>query len=182
MVVDWLAGFFNWVFEFANTAVEFYGLLGLFVASIIANATLFLPLPITIVTFSMGALAFSNGWGLGFVVLVGIASGLGAAIGELSGYIAGFLGGKALDKAKKDTKREGKLEEVALKIEKHGMAIIFVGTFLPLPFDFFGIAAGLAKYNVKKFFVATAAGKIVRDILIASAGFFGFELIQGILF
>lgn len=172
-----LDGVWQWLLQTTNGLVASYGIIGVFIASVLANATLFFPVPMNVIDYGLGALAHENGWGLGFVLLVGIASGLGAAIGELTGYFAGFAGGKALegwmkklDAAKVDAAKE--------KINRLGSWVVFVAAVLPSPFDIVGIAAGVAKFDVKRFFIATAAGKIIRDVLITAAGFYSVEIIR----
>lgn len=177
MVAAWFLHFIDWIGKTTHSLVASYGLLGLFLASVLANATLFLPVPIAIVVFGLGALAAANGWGLGYVVLVGVSSGLGAAFGELTGYYAGWLGGKALHDFTKNFSKK-KLEEIQLKIQKYGAGVVVVTAFLPFPFDIVGIASGLARFDVKKFLVAIAIGRILRDILLAAAGYYGLELIK----
>ncbi len=179
MVLAWIANFLDWIGQLVNSLVVSYGLVGLFFASMIANATLFLPLPITVVVFGLGALASQNGWGLGYVALIGIASGAGAAIGELTGYYAGWLGGSALHDFSKSVSKK-KLEEIKFKIHHYGSGVILVAAFIPFPFDIVGIAAGISRFDVKKFLVATAIGRILRDILVAAAGYYGLELIKTI--
>ena len=58
------------------------------------------------------------------------------------------------------------------------MLIIALGSMTPFPFDLIGIAAGLMKYDPRKFFVAAMVGKWVRYILIAFAGSFGIAIIK----
>jgi membrane protein DedA with SNARE-associated domain len=179
MAQNWFSLFVDWLGTTVFSLVQAYGLVGLFVASVIANATLFFPVPINFVVFGLGALAAQNQWGPGYLLLVGLASGLGAAIGELTGYFAGFLGGKALHDFSKNIKKK-KLEEIKFKIHKYGSLVVFAGALVPFPFDIIGLAAGLSRFDLKKFFLATAAGKVLRDILIASAGYYGLELVRTI--
>jgi membrane protein DedA with SNARE-associated domain len=175
MVSSWIVHLLDWLSQTTHSLVGNYGLLGLFVASALANATLFLPLPITVVVFGLGALAAASGWGLFYVVLIGLASGSGAAIGELTGYYAGWVGGKALQDFSKNISKNS-LEEIQTRIKKYGSVVILVAAFIPFPFDIIGIGAGLVRFDVKKFLLATATGRIVRDILIATAGYYGLEL------
>ena len=62
--------------------METYGYLGVFLISIIFNATIILPASNIAVITSMGATLPSP-------LFVGLAGGAGAAIGELTGYLAG---------------------------------------------------------------------------------------------
>src|SRR5688572_31197479 len=61
-----------------------YGYPGIFLLSILANATIVLPAPGLAIVFAMGGVFSPIG--------VGLASGAGATLGELSGYLAGFSG------------------------------------------------------------------------------------------
>ena len=61
-----------------------YGYPGIFLVSLLANATVILPAPGLAVTFSMGAVFHPAG--------VAVAAASGATLGELSGYLAGFSG------------------------------------------------------------------------------------------
>ena len=72
--------------------LESYGYLGTFLISILANATLLIPVPGLVIVFSMGA-KFNP-------LLIGVAAGAGATIGELSGYLAGFSGQGILENQK----------------------------------------------------------------------------------
>ncbi len=144
-----------------------YGPLGLFVGAIAANATILLPLPIDILVFAVGGESF---FGLGAFdpFVLGVLVGIGSAIGEMSGYILGVLGIKNIEKMKKhEIERVKRLKR---RISKYGMLIIALAALTPFPFDLVGIAAGLVKFNPRKFFTACAIGKGMRYVLIAYAG------------
>lgn len=124
------------------------GLLGLFVISIIGNATLIIPAPVFVMACAAG-LAYGP-------VQVGIATGTGAAIGELTGYLAGY-GGEAVIP-------EGKLyQRLHAFMQRHGMLAIFLLAALPNPFfDVGGIIAGALRMPFWKFLVAAILGKAIR--------------------
>src|SRR5512143_1573298 len=124
------------------------GYIGLFVISIIGNATLFLPAPVFVV-------ACAAGLALG-PISVGIVAGTGAAIGELTGYLAGY-GGKAIVP-------EGELyQRLHAFMDRHGMLAILLLAAIPNPiFDVGGIIAGVLKMPVWKFLIAAAIGKSIR--------------------
>jgi len=162
---------------FLNSLIVQFGLLGLFIAAIIANATLFLPVPIDIVVFIMGNIDFL---GIGFFspLVLGVVVGGGAAIGEMSGYIIGLFGMKSIEKlSRREIKR---VENLRNRIRRRGMVFIFLGAVTPFPFDLIGLASGLIKYDWKKFFLAALAGKIVRYLLIAYAGYFSIGLVKAL--
>ncbi|HLC79313.1 MAG TPA: VTT domain-containing protein [archaeon] len=149
-----------------------YGWFGLFVASIIANATVFLPMPIDLVVLAINAQSAS----LTEVIFLAVVVGSGAAIGEMSAYVAGLLGVKTAEQIKE--KEFDKIKEVRRRIESAGMGFIFLIAIIPFPFDIIGITAGFIKYNPQKFFIAALAGKICRYIILGIAAYYGFAYIK----
>jgi membrane protein YqaA with SNARE-associated domain len=79
--------------------LEGYGYPGIFLLSMLSNATLILPVPGILITSAMGAV-FNPFW-------VAIAAGSGAALGELSGYLAGYSGQKVVERTPTYVKLEG---------------------------------------------------------------------------
>ena len=152
-----------------------YGMLGLFIASIIGNASILLPLPIDFVVLGYGAVAPSAR----HVFVAGLVSGIGAGIGEMSAYLLGYLGTKGVERIKKQ--RVVSIAEIRERLQYKGMWVIFLGALTPFPFDVVGIAAGLIKYDPKKFFVAALLGKVVRYITLAYAAYYGWNALIGFL-
>ena len=138
-----------------------YGYLGIFLISLIGSATIFLPLPSAIFVFAAGA--FLNPF------LVGLLAGLGSAIGEFTGYALGLGGRKIIKKKwKKEIKKiEGLFQNYG------GFLIILIFAATPLPDDITGIVAGILRYPIKKYFIASLIGKIVLNLVLAYAGFYG---------
>jgi membrane protein DedA with SNARE-associated domain len=133
-----------------------YGYPGIFLISLIGNASIALPVPSLIVTFTMGAVL---NW-----MIVGLVSGIGEALGETTGYLAG-LGGSAVIE---DQKLYGRLK---YWMEHHGMLTIFVLSVIPNPvIDLAGIAAGASRYGYHKFLFACWAGKTLKTLAFAWAG------------
>jgi membrane protein YqaA with SNARE-associated domain len=106
---------------------------------------------------------------LGFIV------GLGASLGEFSGYFIGLAGVKSFESMNK--KEVEKLKLLRDKLELVGVPLIAFFAFTPLPFDLIGVAAGLAKYSKKKFFVGCFLGKVPRYVILAYAGYFGISFL-----
>ena len=148
------------IFVYRDQIARFasYGYLGVFVVSVIGNATVLLPLPSLAATFITG--------GVFNPLLVGIVSGAGMAIGELSGYLAGY-GGGAIIRAE-DRERYARLESW---MRRYGGWTIFVLSVIPNPlFDLAGIAAGALHYPVWRFLLVCFLGKTVKGIALALAG------------
>jgi len=152
-----------------------FGIIALFFFTLFANASLFLPILVEPIILAVAALAPNPMAVLGISLVTGIAAG----IGEMSGYIFGLLGVKTLQKMNRE--KVEKVFEIGKKLADRGPPIIFMGSLTPFPFDLIGIAAGIIKYNPKKFFAATAAGKIVRYALVGLAGFYGIAWLRALL-
>jgi membrane protein DedA with SNARE-associated domain len=136
--------------------LEVYGYPGVFLISLLANATVIVPLPGVIITSAMGAV-FNPFW-------VAIAAGVGAALGELSGYLAGYTGQIIIQKV-------SKYEKLVHWMEKYGGIAIFLLAFIPNPaFDMAGITAGGLKLPVSRFLFWCVLGKILKMLLFAYSG------------
>ncbi len=81
-----------YLFSIRDRAAELagYGYPGVFLLSLVTNATLLLPMPGVAITFAAGAI-FNP-------FLVALAAGLGSTLGELTGYLAGFSGQGVLER------------------------------------------------------------------------------------
>jgi membrane protein YqaA with SNARE-associated domain len=136
-----------------------YGYAGAFFISMLASATILFPAPGWAVVVAMSRMLDP--------VTLGIVAGLGSAIGELTGYLAGEGTMEIIDEKITESKRIREL------VEKYGPLAIFVLAFIPNPlFDIAGIAAGSAEVEWWKFLIATAAGRVLRYVLLALAGAF----------
>jgi len=133
-----------------------YGYPGIFLFSILANATIFVPVPGVMFTSAMGAV-FNP-------LFVSIAAGAGAALGELSGYLAGFSGQAVVEGSER-------YQRVVRWMEKYGDITILVLAFVPNPlFDLAGIVAGILKMPIWKFLIYCIIGKILKMMIFAYAG------------
>ncbi len=136
--------------------LEAYGYPGIFILSIIANATIILPVPGVLITSAMGVV-FDPFW-------VAVAAGAGAGIGELTGYLAGFSGRRVIEKV-------GWHERVVNWMKKYGDPTILVLAFIPNPaFDLAGISAGVLKLPVWRFLIWCILGKILKMLMFAYGG------------
>lgn len=136
--------------------LEGYGYLGIFLISVLGNATVVLPVPVILTAFIGG--------GIFNPLVVGIVTAVGAAIGELTGYLAGY-GGKVVIKDNR------KLEKIEGWMHKYGMVVLFILAAIPNPlFDLAGIVAGATKIPVWKFLIVVWLGKLVKFITISYLG------------
>ena len=143
--------------------LEEWGLPGIFLLSILGNATIILPAPVIAITYVMGAVF--NPFGVAF------AAGAGSAIGELTGYMAGFSGQGIAEQ----TPIYNKLEAWT---ERYGGLTITILALIPNPiFDIAGAAAGALKMPVLKFLLWAWIGKTLKMGIFALAGAYSIEWI-----
>lgn len=146
--------------------LQAYGYPGIFLFSILANATILIPVPGVVFTSAMGAI-FNP-------LFVSLAAGAGAALGELSGYLAGFSGQAVVE-------NKPRYERVVRWMEKYGDVTIVVLAFIPNPlFDLAGIVAGILKMPVWKFLIYAVVGKIFKMMMFAYAGEWVMNLLERI--
>jgi uncharacterized membrane protein YdjX (TVP38/TMEM64 family) len=147
--------------------LQAFGYPGIFLFSVLANATILVPVPGVVFTSAMGAV-FNPFW-------VSIAAGTGAALGELSGYMAGFSGQAVVENA-------ARYERVVNWMRKYGDVTILFLAFFPNPlFDLAGMLAGMLKMPVWKFLIYCVIGKILKMMMFAYAGNWVITLLEGIL-
>jgi uncharacterized membrane protein YdjX (TVP38/TMEM64 family) len=136
--------------------LEGIGYPGIFLASLLANATLILPVPGVLITASMGAV-FNPFW-------VAIAAGTGATLGEITGYLAGYSGQAVVE-------RKDLYEKMVRWMKRYGDVTILVLAFIPNPaFDLAGIAAGVLRMPLYRFLFWCCLGKILKMMLFAYGG------------
>lgn len=133
------------------------GYVGVFLISLLGNATTLLPAPSLAFVFLLsGSLASP--------VLVALAAALGAALGETTGYLAGFAGSGIVANS-------GVYKKIHKQIHKYGVIAVFLIACVPNPlFDLAGIASGALKIPWRKFFLATFAGKLIVALIITFTG------------
>ena len=125
--------------------LENLGYLGAFLISLVANASIVLPMPSLLLLFALGA-AFNP-------ILVGVLGGAGGTIGEISGYMAGRSGRVVSRNDKWFTRAERWMS-------RWGTLTVFVFSLVPvLPFDVAGVAAGVVYFPIRRFLIACFLGK-----------------------
>ncbi len=137
------------------------GYLGIFLISVIMNATLILPVGNMVVLVAMSTMLPPIMIGsivIPVPICLGVIGGIGAAIGESTGYLAGYSGQTMVDENKKKKDLYIKLETW---LNKFGMLLIIVMSGVPLAFDVMGLVAGALKYPYWKFLVGTAIGRAI---------------------
>ncbi|MCS7368460.1 MAG: VTT domain-containing protein [archaeon GBS-70-058] len=151
---------FEWLTDVMMKIALNYGYIGALVVSILGNFLPFIPIPYLIAIYYMASYMPVD------PIILGIAAGIGGAIGKSVIYLLGFEGGKIII-------TEGKrrqIEKFKEMLGKYGAIAVFFVTVTPSPDDIVIIPLGLVRYSFIKFFIATALGKILLSIAVASFG------------
>jgi membrane protein YqaA with SNARE-associated domain len=155
-----------------------YGYLGEFLVSILGGITI-IPAPSLIVTFTLGH-ALNP-------VFIGLVSGFGEAIGGITTYLTGAGVETMWSRIRS---REQALESVQSRFWMKGetfynrlvdwvggrggsWVVFIVSAMIISPFYFAGIAAGSLRMGLLRFFLLSWAGKTIRGLIIAFAGYGG---------
>ena len=151
-----------------------WGYVGVFFIAMAGSATIVLPTPASVAIVGSGAV-LDPFLGIPAPILVGLVAGLGDAIGEFSGYGLGYAG--------TDLVRERRTYRIFERwMSRRGMATIFLLSTFPNPlFDLVGAAAGASRMPAGRFFLATLAGKIIKDIFLAYGGSFSAGLVSDLV-
>jgi membrane protein YqaA with SNARE-associated domain len=143
--------------------LERYGYAAVFLVGLVSNATLILPVPGLAVSSVMGGVL--NPW------IVGLVGGVGQALGELTGYLAGYSGQTLVD-------GNPTYNRLTRWMQRYGALTIFVLAVIPNPvFDLGGMAAGSLRFPLWKFLASCTAGKVIKNIAFALAGYYGITLL-----
>lgn len=144
-----------WIKEIPS--LNYFAYPAIFLLSILANATIILPIPGVALATLLGPV-FNP-------ILVAVAAGAGAAIGELTGYLAGFSGRGVVENRKW-------YDRVVKWMRKYGDLTILVMAIIPNPFfDVAGMVAGAMKMPWWRFIFWCMIGKIIKMLLFAYGGF-----------
>lgn len=150
----------------AVIALGSLGYLGVFLVTLLSNATVIFPAPSLVLPFAMGAVL--SPW------LVALVAALGAALGELTGYLAGYTGQAIVE----DKATFARLRRW-MQQERSAALVIFLLAFLPLPLmDLAGIAAGALRMPLLRFLFWCFLGKLLKLTLVALAGAWSIPLVN----
>jgi membrane protein DedA with SNARE-associated domain len=163
MALAYVAGYF--LLGANLDSLKHWGYLGVFLIALAGSATIVLPTPSSVAIFS-GGILLDPVFGVPAPLLVGLVAGLGDALGEFSGYALGYAGTDLLS-------HQRAYEVFSGWMGRNGTATIFFLSTFPNPFfDIAGAAAGATRMSPLRFFLATLAGKIVKDTFLAYGGSF----------
>ena len=147
------------------------GYLGLTIVSFFGSLIPFVPVPSFVLVATMAA---GEQFDIHALVLIAALTATGA---KQIIFYASYGGSKIIsEKTKKRMKPFQKL------VKRYGGSAAFVAAATPIPDDLVYIPLGLAKYNPKRFFVATLSGKIVLFyVIVLISHYTGLSLLEPVL-
>ena len=147
------------------------GYLGLTIVSFIGSLIPFVPIPSFVLVATMAV-----GEQFDIHVLVLIAALTSTAAKQIIFYVS--YGGRRIISEK--TKK--RMEPFQKLVKRYGGSAAFVAAATPIPDDLVYIPLGLAKYNPKRFFVATLLGKFVLYyVIVLISHYMGLSLLEPVL-
>jgi membrane protein DedA with SNARE-associated domain len=147
------------------------GYIGLTLVSFFGSLIPFVPLPsfLLLATMSLG-----DQFDLHIIALISAFTATGAKIIVFS---VSYEGRRII--GEKSRKRMRPFERL---VKKYGAGAAFFAAATPIPDDLIYVPLGLAKYNPKRFIIATLAGKIVLSyVIVFVSHYFGLSLVEPLL-
>jgi len=141
----------------ANNTFQEYGVIGLFLNSLLSATAI--PLPTEILTSAL----LIGGENIG---LVAIALIIGSTIGGILNYFIGFGGNKLIKKIRKKSDIEKQNKKHNKILDKFGWSAIFFAAWIPIIGDVILISAGIKKMKIVKFLIFMISGKIIKTIIV----------------
>ena len=170
-----------------------YGYAGVFFAGILCGLTI-IPAPTILLVFTLG--------GVLTPVFVGLVAGLGGAIGGITVYLTGagvgtiwsklqsgalkyeYRQGSGYDNMRSSQPRIWVKGEVLYRrlVDWVGgkggsWAVFIVSAMVISPFYFAGLAAGSLRMGLLRFFLISWAGKTIKGLIVAYAGYWGLHFL-----
>jgi len=156
---------------------EKYAYIIAFVVNFMAGATVIVYVPGVPIVFALGGIVH-------FPFAVGIVAGLGEALGGFTGYMLGRGGESYLKEPTSSGRLQRAFQKIYSRIDswmgKRGYLIVFLASAIFNPFYmFFGATAGATRMAPWKYYLASAAGKMVKATYVAYLGAWGMGYILG---
>ncbi len=155
------------LFPFASEV----GYIALSLVSFFGSLIPFVPIPSFVVLATM---AVGDQFNIHVLAILGAVT---ATLAKMIIFSVSYGGGRII--SEKTRKRMKPFERLA---KKYGGAAAFVAAATPIPDDLIYIPLGLAKYNPKRFFIATLTGKFVLSYtIVLIAHFVGLSILDPLL-
>ena len=147
------------------------GYLGLSLVSFFGSLIPFVPVPSFVL---LGTMAVGEQFNIHILAILGAIT---ATVAKQIIFTISYGSGRIINE---NTRKRMKPFERLVK--KYGGGAAFIAAATPVPDDLVYIPLGLAKYNPKKFFIATFSGKILLSYaIVLGSHYFGLSLLEPVL-
>jgi membrane protein DedA with SNARE-associated domain len=149
--------------------IAHWGYIGCFVINVLTAGTLVMPGFGLVLTFTLG--------GVLNPAIVGAVAGIGEAIGAVGAYFTGYTGRGLF----RDSNNSFYLRFSNL-VDRHGSkAVFFIACVISPIYYPFAVLLGTLRFGWMRFFLATWAGRTVKNMALAYLGYFGLGSILRLL-
>ncbi|MFO7772712.1 MAG: VTT domain-containing protein [Dehalococcoidia bacterium] len=142
-----------------------WGYVGCFLINVITSGTFVMPGFGTVFTVTLGGVLNPT--------IVGAVAGIGEAVGATGAYFTGYGGGGLFGD------RNGRLFlRFSNIMDRHGYKAVFFLAAIITPIYYpFAVFMGMLRFGWARFFLATWAGRTVKNMALAYLGYFGLRSI-----
>jgi membrane protein DedA with SNARE-associated domain len=145
--------------------IAHWGYVGCFFINILTSGTFVLPGFGLVLTFTLG--------GVLNPAIVGAVAGIGEAIGATGAYFTGYAGRGLF----RDSK-SGLYLRFSNLVDRHGSkAVFFIACVISPIYYPFAVLLGTLRFGWMRFFLATWAGRTVKNMALAYLGYFGLKTV-----
>jgi len=138
-----------------------WGYFGCFFINVLASGTLVMPGFGLVLTFTLG--------GVLNPAIVGAVAGIGEATGAIGAYLTGYAG-KGLFR----DSNSGLYLRFSNIVDHHGSKAVFLIACIISPIYYpFAVLLGMLRFGWVRFFLATWAGRTVKNMVLAYLGYYG---------
>ncbi len=155
--MQWLQTSYDWVLRLAGRPHASKWLVG-----VSASEAIFFPVPPDVMLIPMGLAQPQKVWRLAFLCT------LASIAGGVVGYLLGWWGSDALAAWMSQSRWDATYQQVQRLFESHGVWVLMLAGFTPIPFKIFTITAGLLLLPLHWFLLASLIGRGARFFLVAA--------------
>ena len=160
---------FSSTIEIIVNFINEIGYLGIFIGMFLESTLV--PIPSEVIMIPAGIAASKGIVNIYIATIAGITGNIAGAI--FSYYLAKALGRPILLKiGKYFFVKESTIVKIEIFFKNHGPISIFMGRLLPGFRHFISLPAGIAKMNMKLFFIYTSLGATIWTRILSGLGFF----------
>ena len=152
------------LFPFASEV----GYIALTLVSFLGSLIPFVPIPSFVLLATMSVGDQFN------IHILAIIAAVTATVAKQIIFTISYGGGKIISE-----KTRQRMKPFERLVKRYGGAAVFVAAATPIPDDLVYIPLGIAKYNPRKFFIATLTGKLVLSyVIVLIAHFVGLSILD----